>query len=174
MASDTDDTRRGKDPADPADKATAPVATSADPGRQAGGLEADGPPPQGHPPTTQATGTDHGAVEPEGLTAAVEAAHGESKVEELSTRRNRFVWPMTVFFLVYYLSLPILAGELPDLMGTKVFGEFTFGYLFALSQFVMAFIVAWVYTRWARRRLDPVADSLREQLHAGSDREVVR
>jgi uncharacterized membrane protein (DUF485 family) len=49
-------------------------------------------------------------------------------------------------------------------MGTKLFGEFTFGYLFALSQFLMAFVVAWVYSRWAASRMDPLATDLREKL----------
>jgi uncharacterized membrane protein (DUF485 family) len=83
---------------------------------------------------------------------------------ELERRHRRFVWPVTVFFLVYYLSLNVLAGAAPDFMGRKVFGEFTFGYLFALSQFVMAFVVAWVYSSWAKRRIDPLAADLREKL----------
>lgn len=95
------------------------------------------------------------------------------RVGELERRHNRFVWPMTVFFLIYYLALPFLAGEAPGLMGTKVFGEFTFGYLFALSQFLMAFIVAWVYSRWARRRLDPLAEEVRQHLHTRDRQEVV-
>jgi uncharacterized membrane protein (DUF485 family) len=105
--------------------------------------------------------------------APLEAGSGEPLVEELSRRHHRFVWPMTVFFLIYYLSLPFLAGEAPGLMGRKVFGQFTFGYLFALSQFLMAFIVAWVYSRWAARRLDPLAEELRHRLEAGNAREVV-
>jgi len=100
------------------------------------------------------------------------ASEAEPLVEELSRRHQRFVWPMTVFFLLYYLALPFLAGEAPGLMGTKVFGEFTFGYLFALSQFLMAFVVAWVYSRWASRRLDPLAEEVRQRLEAGPAREV--
>jgi uncharacterized membrane protein (DUF485 family) len=99
----------------------------------------------------------------EGVTVA-EAIGKDPEMVELEHRHQRFVWPVTVFFLVYYLSLPILAGVAPDLMGTKVFGEFTFGYLFALSEFVMAFVVAWVYARWAARRMDPLAADLREKL----------
>ena len=57
-------------------------------------------------------------------------------------------------------------------MGTKVFGEFTFGYLFALSQFLMAFVVAWVYSRWAASRIDPLATDLREKLHAKQIKEA--
>jgi uncharacterized membrane protein (DUF485 family) len=63
------------------------------------------------------------------------------------------------------MALNVLAGTSPDLMGTKLVGEFTFGYLFALSQFLMAFVVAWVYSRWAARRIDPLATDLREKLH---------
>lgn len=103
----------------------------------------------------------------------VEAAASEPELEELSRRHNRFVWPMTVFFLIYYLALPFLAGQAPGLMGRKVFGQFTFGYLFALSQFLMAFIVAWVYSRWARSRLDPIAERVRDRLQAEQGREVV-
>ena len=96
---------------------------------------------------------------------ATEAVGKDPEMVELERRHRRFVWPATAFFLVYYMALNVLAGTAPDLMGTKLFGEFTFGYLFALSQFVMAFVVAWVYSRWAATRIDPLATDLREKLH---------
>jgi uncharacterized membrane protein (DUF485 family) len=104
--------------------------------------------------------------------SATEAVGKDPEMIELERRHQRFVWPVTVFFLVFYLSLPILAGVAPDLMGTKVFGRFTFGYLFALSQFLMAFVVAWVYSRWAATRMDPLARDLREKLHRQQIKEV--
>jgi uncharacterized membrane protein (DUF485 family) len=103
---------------------------------------------------------------------ATEAVGKDPEMVELEHRHQRFVWPVTVFFLVYYLSLPILAGVAPDLMGTKVFGEFTVGYLFALSQFLMAFVVAWWYARWASSRMDPLATDLRQKLHRRQIKEV--
>jgi uncharacterized membrane protein (DUF485 family) len=57
--------------------------------------------------------------------------------------------PITVFFLVYYLSLPLLVGFAPGLMDTKVIGDINVAYLFALSQFVMTWVLAWVYLRRA-------------------------
>jgi uncharacterized membrane protein (DUF485 family) len=96
---------------------------------------------------------------------ATEAVGKDPEMVELERRHRRFVWPTTVFFLVYYMALNVLAGTSPGLMGTKLFGEFTFGYLFALSQFVMAFVVAWVYSRWAASRMDPLAADLRGKLH---------
>jgi uncharacterized membrane protein (DUF485 family) len=107
----------------------------------------------------------------EAVTAA-EAVAKDPEMVELERRHRRFVWPTTVFFLVYYMALNVLAGTSPGLMGTKLFGEFTFGYLFALSQFVMAFVVAWVYSRWAATRMDPLAADLREKLRRQRIKEV--
>ena len=106
-----------------------------------------------------------GRMPAEEAVTATEAVGKDPEMVELERRHRRFVWPATAFFLIYYMSLNVLAGTSPDLMGTKLFGEFTFGYLFALSQFVMAFVVAWVYTSWAKRRIDPLAADLREKLH---------
>jgi uncharacterized membrane protein (DUF485 family) len=105
---------------------------------------------------------------------ASEAVGQDPELTELERRHNRFIWPVTAFFLIYYLSLNVLAGVAPDLMGRKVFGEFTFGYLYALSQFLMAFIVAWAYTRYARRRLDPLSADLRDKFAAVDSKEVTR
>ena len=107
-----------------------------------------------------------GRMPTEEAVTATEAVGKDPEMVELEHRHQRFVWPVTIFFLVYYLALPILAGAAPDLMGNKLFGQFTFGYLFALSQFLMAFVVAWVYARWAASRMDPLASDLREKLHS--------
>jgi uncharacterized membrane protein (DUF485 family) len=112
-----------------------------------------------------------GRMPAEEVTVA-EAVGKDPEMVELEHRHQRFVWPVTVFFLIFYLSLPILAGVAPDLMGTKVFGEFTVGYLFALSQFLMAFVVAWWYARWAASRMDPLATDLREKLRRRQIKEV--
>jgi uncharacterized membrane protein (DUF485 family) len=107
----------------------------------------------------------------EAVTAA-EAVGKDPEMVELEHRHQRFVWPTTAFFLIYYMALNVLAGTSPGLMGTKLFGEFTFGYLFALSQFVMAFVVAWVYSRWAATRMDPLDTDLREKLRRQQIKEV--
>ena len=113
-----------------------------------------------------------GRMSAEEAVTATEAVGKDPEMVELENRHQRFVWPVTLFFLVYYLSLPILVGVAPDFMGSKVFGQFTVGYLFALSQFLMAFVVAWVYARWAARRMDPLATDLREKLHRRQIKEV--
>jgi uncharacterized membrane protein (DUF485 family) len=54
-----------------------------------------------------------------------------------------------VFFVVYYFALPVLVGYAPQFMSTKVIGEVNLAYLFALSQFFVAWIIAALYVRAA-------------------------
>ena len=68
--------------------------------------------------------------------------------KKLVASKIAFIVPMTIFFLVYYFALPVLVGWFPDLMKTKI-GAVNFAYLFALSQFFMAWIVAALYVRKA-------------------------
>jgi uncharacterized membrane protein (DUF485 family) len=77
------------------------------------------------------------------------AATAEFKA--LLKAKARFVVPATIFFIVYYFSLPLLVGYAPQLMARKVFGVVNVAYLFALSQFFMAWLLAWAYVRAAAR-----------------------
>ncbi|MBB5034616.1 DUF485 domain-containing protein [Prosthecobacter vanneervenii] len=69
----------------------------------------------------------------------------------LMTRKKAFIIPATIFFLIYYLALPVLVGYCPDLMKQKVWGEVNIAYVFALSQFFMAWIMAFIYVRVAAK-----------------------
>jgi uncharacterized membrane protein (DUF485 family) len=73
----------------------------------------------------------------------------------LIASKARFIIPATVFFIVYYFSLPVLVGWFPKFMEQRIVGEVNLAYLFALSQFFMAWIVAFLYVSaaagWDRR-----------------------
>ena len=71
----------------------------------------------------------------------------------------KFIIPATIFFIVYYFALPVLVGYAPDLMKRKVFGVVNVAYLFALSQFFMAWVIALLYVRAAARH-DRVARNI--------------
>jgi uncharacterized membrane protein (DUF485 family) len=70
-----------------------------------------------------------------------------------------FVVPATLFFCVYYFALPLLVGYFPEFMSRKILGPLNIAYVFALSQFFMAWILAFLYTR-AARRVDAMADEV--------------
>ncbi len=66
----------------------------------------------------------------------------------LLARKRRFIVAGTVFFLVYYFALPVLVGYFPKWMEQKV-GPVNLAYLFAFSQFIMAWVVAGAYVKTA-------------------------
>ncbi len=68
---------------------------------------------------------------------------------QLLAAKGRFIWTTTVFFLVYYFALLVLVGWFPEFMKRPVLGQVNIAYLFALSQFFMAWIVAALYVRKA-------------------------
>lgn len=61
-----------------------------------------------------------------------------------------FIVPATLFFVVYYFALPVLVGWFPELMEKRI-GPVNLAYVFALSQFFMAWTVAFVYLRKAAK-----------------------
>jgi uncharacterized membrane protein (DUF485 family) len=81
--------------------------------------------------------------------------------KDLVRAKARFVVPATIFFVVYYFALPILVGYRSELMQTKVFGPVNLAYVFALSQFFMAWTLAFLYVRAASRWDAMEADILR-------------
>ena len=66
---------------------------------------------------------------------------------DLMATKKIFIIPAFLFFLVYYFLLPILVGYAPQFMSIKVWGNVNLAYLFALSQFFMAWIIAGLYVR---------------------------
>lgn len=69
----------------------------------------------------------------------------------LLAAKRAFIVPATLFFILYYFSLPILVGYAPEVMKRRVLGPVNLAYLFALSQFVMAWgLAAWYLGAAAR------------------------
>ncbi|MEO3776788.1 DUF485 domain-containing protein [Micromonospora sp. B11E3] len=75
-----------------------------------------------------------------------------------------FVFPMTVAFFLWYALYVILSAYARDFMGAKLFGNVNVALVFGLLQFVSTFLIAWLYSRFADRRIDPVADRIRAEI----------
>jgi uncharacterized membrane protein (DUF485 family) len=83
------------------------------------------------------------------------------------------VLPATIFFLVWYFGFVVLAGYAEDFMGESIYEGFTVGYLLALTQFVMVWVLGWLYLKKADRDFDPLARRAAERaIEVGRDREV--
>jgi uncharacterized membrane protein (DUF485 family) len=109
-------------------------------------------------------GTPEAPVSMDGAAARAskwEALANSEEFRRLIKAKRNFIIPATIFFLVYYFALPLGNGLAPSLMNTKVIGNINLAYLFALSEFVMAWILAAAYIRRANRVFDPLAAAVR-------------
>lgn len=87
-----------------------------------------------------------------------------AEFKALLAAKRRFIVPAVVFFIVYYFALPLLVGYAPRWMAAKVSGVVNVAYLFALSQFLVAWIIAALYVRAASRfdaRAKRIVDSVK-------------
>ena len=90
-------------------------------------------------PAHERTGAEDAAL------ADWEAIEADPDFIALLKSKAAFVAPATAFFVVYYFALPIGVGWFPKLMEAHVWGAVNVAYLFAFSQFIMAWILAALY-----------------------------
>jgi len=81
----------------------------------------------------------------------------DERFQRLHRGKSAFLWSLMVFSVLYYFALPIGAAYYSELFRIRVWGVVNIGLLFALSQFVVAWAVAVVYSRRAGREFDPLA-----------------
>ena len=89
----------------------------------------------------------------------------DPRFQELHSKKTRFLWGLMIFSIVYYFLLPIGAAYYTDLFKIKVWGPINVGILFALSEFVVAWLIAFIYTRRANAVFDSMADNLMNDAH---------
>jgi uncharacterized membrane protein (DUF485 family) len=94
-----------------------------------------------------------------------EAIRDSEEFTRLRRTLLRFVVPVSIFFLCWYLTYVVLAYA-HDFMSHRVFGNVTVGLLLGLSQFVTTVVIMLWYRSFARRRIDPQVDELRTRTGA--------
>ena len=108
--------------------------------------------------------------QPERLTPSDDeflAAAASPEFETLRRTLRRFVFPMTVFFLVWYTTYVLLGAFAHDFMATPEWGRINVGLILGLLQFVTTFAITAAYIRFADRKLDPAAEAVRERFADG-------
>lgn len=84
-----------------------------------------------------------------------------TEFKDLMATKRVFIVPAFVFFVVYYFLLPILVGYAPELMKTRI-GPVNLAYVFALSQFVVVWLIAGLYVK-AANTFDRLAKDIVEK-----------
>jgi len=92
-----------------------------------------------------------------------EQIQASSEFAELRSKLRRFIFPMSAAFLIWYLLYVLLASYAPGFMSIKVLGNINVGLIFGLLQFVSTFVIAYVYSRYSTKNLDPLANKLRDE-----------
>ena len=84
----------------------------------------------------------------------------------LRRKLRNFVFPMTVAFFLWYALYVLLSAYARGFMSVKLVGNINVALLSRLLQIVTTFLIAWYYSRYAARELDPLADKIGNELGA--------
>ena len=98
------------------------------------------------------------------------AVQESERFQGLRRLQRSFIFPLAVFFLVWYFVYVLLAAFMPEFMSQRVWGDVTVGLLFGLGQFVTTFVITMWYVSFANKKLDPVASEIRDDLEKAEAR----
>ena len=82
------------------------------------------------------------------------AIAADPRFKQLHRDKNRFLWRMMLFALLYFFCLPIATAYFQDILKVKIWGVINVGLLFALSQFIVAWCIAAIYAKRANTEFD--------------------
>ena len=86
--------------------------------------------------------------------------HATPEFQELKKRHTSFVLPATIAFLSWYLLYVVMSMWAHDFMSKQVVGNINVALIFGLLQFETTFLIAWLYARYKRAKVDPLARDL--------------
>ncbi|WP_110207775.1 DUF485 domain-containing protein [Nocardioides daejeonensis] len=86
--------------------------------------------------------------------------HATPEFQELRSRYRGFVFPATIVFLAWYLLYVVLSMWAHDFMSHRLVGNINVALVFGLLQFLTTFVIAWIYSNYSNKFLDPLAGKL--------------
>jgi len=81
----------------------------------------------------------------------------DPRFQALHRKKQGFLTGLMLFSVVFYFLLPIGAAYFQDLFRVRVRGVLNVGLVFALAEFAVAWLVAFVYARRAGGEFDRLA-----------------
>ncbi|MFE2188621.1 DUF485 domain-containing protein [Streptomyces sp. NPDC059455] len=98
-----------------------------------------------------------------------EAIQQSPEFKLLRKRLLWFIFPMSAFFLCWYMTFVLFSAYSHDFMSRKLFGAVNTGTVFGLLQFVTTMAIVLTYRRFARKKLDPQVDTIHELAGVGKE-----
>jgi uncharacterized membrane protein (DUF485 family) len=96
--------------------------------------------------------------------------HASPEFSDLRSKYRNFAFPWTITFLAWYMLYVFCSNWAVGFMSTTIVGNINVAFVFGLLQFASTFLIAWLYARYANRKLDPIA----ARLEAEYEQETVR
>nr|MBC9203375.1 DUF485 domain-containing protein [Paenibacillus sp. PL91] len=78
-------------------------------------------------------------------------------------KKKRFIVPITVFFLAFYFTLPILTSYFKVLNNAAI-GSISWAWVFAFAQFIMTWVLCSLYSRKSVE-FDNMCDQIKSEVH---------
>ena len=100
--------------------------------------------------------------EPSSKTRIYDEMHASADFQELRKRYRAFAIPWTLAFFTWYMLYVLMSNWATDFMSHKLVGNINVALVFGLLQFATTFILAYVYSSYSTRKLDPLARQLDE------------
>lgn len=87
--------------------------------------------------------------------------------KQLLKAKRKFILPMSIFFLCFYIALPLMTSY-SKVLNTKAFGDITWAWIFALAQFVMTWVLCIIYNKKAKS-FDEMSEGIIKKLNKGGE-----
>ncbi|MBW9110300.1 DUF485 domain-containing protein [Microbacterium trichothecenolyticum] len=95
------------------------------------------------------------------------AVQASPEFQRLRRTHRSFVFPVLGACLAWYFAYVLLASYAHDFMSIRVFGSVNVAMLLGMAQVVTTFAVTTWYVHYANKRLDPLAEEIRDEIEIG-------
>lgn len=68
--------------------------------------------------------------------------------QELLRKKRKFIVPLSIFFMVFYFSLPVLTSY-STVLNSNAFGAISWAWILAFAQFIMTWTLCVLYSKKA-------------------------
>lgn len=89
----------------------------------------------------------------------------QQEFKDLLSKRNRFILPISVFFIIATLLFPVLTGY-TTILNNEAFGNISWAWIYALLLFIMVWTLVTIYMRRAKA-FDREADEIIRKYQEG-------
>jgi len=95
------------------------------------------------------------------------AVQASPDFQRLRRTHRSFVFPVLGACLAWYFAYVLLASYAHDFMSIRVFGSVNVAMVLGMAQVVTTFAVTTWYVHYANKRLDPLAEEIRDEIETG-------